>query len=45
MKKKLQIPRGFKPYKTIEGKFAACFKLLKYSQNMKKARKLTKLFG
>tara|TARA_B100000902_G_scaffold382641_1_gene420550 strand:+ start:617 stop:1039 length:423 start_codon:yes stop_codon:yes gene_type:complete len=22
MKKKLQIPRGFKPYKTIEGKFA-----------------------
>ena len=23
MKKKLQIPRGFKPYKTIEGKFAA----------------------
>ena len=23
MKKKLQIPKGFKPYKTIEGKFAA----------------------
>ena len=23
MKKKLQIPRGYKPYKTIEGKFAA----------------------
>ena len=23
MKKKLQIPGGFKPYKTIEGKFAA----------------------
>jgi len=23
MKKKLQIPRSFKPYKTIEGKFAA----------------------
>ena len=23
MKKKLQIPKGFKPYKTIEGKFAS----------------------